>query len=105
MTASRSQPTIDEVQRALDRVRSGSVDAECDIHECVAALKARVAELEAALEYAEEWCAVARANIGAIDGYDYRSGEEYGLRRAEIEIGKRRAALSHAEPVTRDGER
>jgi hypothetical protein len=36
-----------------------------------------------------EWCEIEREKIGAIDGYDYRSGEEYGLRRAQIEIERR----------------
>lgn len=36
-----------------------------------------------------DWCNVERHKLGAVDGYDYRSGEEYGLRRVEIEIGKR----------------
>ncbi len=37
----------------------------------------------------QEWCRVERAALGAIDGYDYDSGQEYGLRRAEIEVEKR----------------
>ncbi len=45
-----------------------------------------------------DWCETARTNIGAIDGYDYRSGEEFGLRRAEIEINKRIKALSASPP-------
>ncbi len=41
----------------------------------------------------QEWCSTERAALGAIDGYDYDSGQEYGLRRAEIEIEKRLRAL------------
>jgi hypothetical protein len=41
------------------------------------------------------WCDEQRALLGAVDGYDYRSGEEYGLRRAQIEA-ERRASLSPA---------
>jgi hypothetical protein len=40
------------------------------------------------------WCAQERSSIGAVDGYDYRSGEEFGIRRVEIEIEKRARALS-----------
>ncbi len=43
----------------------------------------------AALKGAAEWCQIEREKIGAIDGYDYRSGEEYGLRRAQIELERR----------------
>jgi hypothetical protein len=48
-----------------------------------------------------DWCQQEREKLGAVDGYDYRSGEEYGLRRAQIEIGKRSAAP--ASGVTRTG--
>lgn len=47
-----------------------------------------------ALESLSDWCATERANLGAVDGYDYRSGEEFGLRCAEIEIKKRAGAIS-----------
>ncbi len=36
-----------------------------------------------------DWCEHERYSLGAVDGYDYSSGQEYGLRRAEIEIEKR----------------
>lgn len=49
-----------------------------------------------ALGQITDWCSTERAKIGAVDGYDYRSGEEYGLRRVEIEISKR--ALSTPAP-------
>ncbi len=39
------------------------------------------------------WCAQERSLLGAVDGYNYSSGQEYGLRRAEIEIEKRLRAL------------
>jgi hypothetical protein len=39
-----------------------------------------------------EWCRIERERLGAIDGYDYRSGEEFGLRRAQNEIERRSAA-------------
>ncbi len=41
----------------------------------------------------QEWCRVERCALGAVDGYDYSSGQEYGLRRAEIEIEKQIQAL------------
>lgn len=34
------------------------------------------------------WCDGERAKLGALDGYDYLSGEEYGLRRAQIQAEK-----------------
>jgi hypothetical protein len=46
-----------------------------------------------ALKDFEQWCLSAREKLGAIDGYDYRSGEEYGLRRAELEAHRRICAL------------
>lgn len=48
----------------------------------------------------QEWCRVERAALGAVDGYDYDSGQEYGLRRAEIEILKR---LKAHGPATEGG--
>lgn len=39
-----------------------------------------------AMDGAISWCEQERGKIGAIDGYDYRSGEEYGLRRAELHL-------------------
>lgn len=52
---------------------------------------ARITELEqalkvarkAALEEAADHCVAAAYAIGAVDGYDYRSGQEDGLRQAE----------------------
>lgn len=41
-----------------------------------------------ALRDLETWCANERAKLGAIDGYDYRSGEEFGIRRVERQIAK-----------------
>lgn len=58
------------------------------------------AKVREALENIADWCSTERANIGAIDGYDYWSGEEFGLRCAEIEIRKR-AALSPPSPGER----
>lgn len=43
------------------------------------------------LDQLSDWCASARASIGAVDGYDYRSGEEFGIRRVQIEIDRLRA--------------
>ena len=60
--------------------------------------------LESKLADAAEWCAIERGKLGAVDGYDYHSGEEYGLRRAEIEL-RRRAALSTARPIPEKEER
>lgn len=49
------------------------------------------------LHDAAEWCAVERNKLGAIDGYDYRSGEEFGLRRAEIELRRRAEITPHID--------
>jgi hypothetical protein len=59
-------------------------------------------DVREALESAAEWCAVKRAEIGNVDGYDYRSGEEAGLRDAEIEL--RRRALTQSPPSAPAGE-
>lgn len=49
--------------------------------------------LAGALRDVAAWCESERHAIGAVDGYDYRSGEEYGLRCAQIELEKRAATL------------
>ena len=48
----------------------------------------------------QEWCRTERGALGAVDGYDYDSGQEYGLRRAEIEIEKRLKALATKQEPT-----
>lgn len=48
-----------------------------------------------------EWCRVERQKL-AVDGYDYKSGEEHGLRRAEIEIEKRLAEPSVKDTASDD---
>jgi hypothetical protein len=50
-------------------------------------------DVREALDALSGWCAQERSGIGAVDGYDYRSGEEFGIRRVEIEIEKRICAL------------
>lgn len=50
-----------------------------------------------ALKALSDWCEKARYELGAIDGYDYRSGEEFGIRRVELQIEK----MLHATPVSR----
>ncbi len=49
-------------------------------------------EVSAALSDAAEWCEVERHKIGNVDGYSYDSGQEYGLRLAQIELTKRAKA-------------
>lgn len=51
------------------------------------------AELTALLD----WIDQERSKFGALDGYDYRSGEEYGLRRVAIELDIKIAALASAD--------
>ncbi len=71
----REEKRADDLGRNLDDFRAKAIEA---------------------IESAAVWCGVERQKLGAIDGYDYRSGEEYGLRRAEIEIARRVAALSRS---------
>ena len=40
------------------------------------------------LKEAEEWCHEQSINIGAVDGYDYRSGEEFAYRSAALHFKK-----------------
>jgi hypothetical protein len=56
------------------------------------------------LESIADWCNTERTKIGAIDGYDYRSGEEFGLRCAEIEIKKRLSNPDHSSTNNSPGE-
>ena len=37
-----------------------------------------------AMQRFTDWCDTERHKLGAVDGYNYSSGEEYGLRRAAI---------------------
>lgn len=71
----------------------------------LATASARVVELEAFLRDFADWCNVERHKLGAVDGYDYRSGEEYGLRRTEIEVEKRINARCAALSQTEEGRR
>jgi hypothetical protein len=47
------------------------------------------------LERLLAWCSDERCKLGGVDGYDYRSGEEFGIRRVEIQIEK---ALAKCRP-------
>lgn len=49
------------------------------------------------LKALSDWCEKARYELGGIDGYDYRSGEEFGIRRVELQIEK----VLHATAVSR----
>lgn len=46
-------------------------------------------EARRALRALADWCGAECNKLGVVDGYDYRSGEEYGLRCAQIEIERR----------------
>lgn len=50
---------------------------------------AMTAQSSANLADIAEWFRIEREKIGNVDGYDYRSGEEFGLRRGQIEIERR----------------
>lgn len=56
-------------------------------------LEAEAAAMRAALENLSEWCRQAGEKLGAVDGYDYDSGQEYAYRSACIEV-KKQIALS-----------
>jgi hypothetical protein len=57
------------------------------------------------LKELSNWCETARYSLGAVDGYDHRSGEEFGIRRVELQIEKRihnlrtSALSSHNSPT------
>ncbi len=63
----------------------------CD--ECAAEIE----RLRADLQDFGSWCENERTKLGALDGYDYRSGEEYGLRRAQIELERRINPSTHEQ--------
>ena len=74
------------------------VIADARLHR--AALAEARAEVERLKDQADAiiaYCDIERAHLGAIDGYDYKSGQEFGLRQAVIELERRfprRAALA-----------
>lgn len=53
----------------------------------------------AVLEEAADHCVAAAYALGAVDGYDYRSGQEDGLRQAERLIRKLAAAPPASAPA------
>ncbi|WP_456722159.1 hypothetical protein [Bradyrhizobium sp. USDA 4350] len=68
--------------------------------EAPATATANVVDVLASLQ---DWCHQQRYAIGAVDGYDYRSGEEAGIREVEIEVAKRlneaRESLKRAQAI------
>ena len=60
-----------------------SLKAELD--QCLDCCK-RVGELEDAFAVLENILDSEAMNLGAVDGYDYNSGVEYGFRRASIHV-------------------
>lgn len=59
-------------------------------------LRATNTALREALEGLPDWLESKRYALGAVDGYDYYSGQEYGLRVAQIEAERRITALNKA---------
>ena len=53
-------------------------------------LKNDESELYGALQDLENWLDHECALCGAVDGFDYNSGVEYGLRKAACEVQKRK---------------
>lgn len=50
--------------------------------------------IKEALTNLQAWCDEQGSKLGAVDGYDYRSGEEAAYRHVAIEIKKRLEALA-----------
>lgn len=65
--------------------------------EAIAALRTHAVAGEAktieALRLLGDWCQTERHKLGGVDGYDYQSGEEFGIRRVELQIDKILATL------------
>jgi len=59
--------------------------------------------LREALKDLEAWCDNQGALLGAVDGYDYRSGKGAAYRYAAIEIGKRIKSLAASGTTKSDG--
>jgi len=71
-------------------------EAEAKLAEAKIALEAPTkeeialrAQARKALADLSNWCETERYKLGGIDGYDYRSGEEFGIRRVELQIEKK----------------
>jgi len=58
------------------------------------------AGMREALESLQAWCDNQGALLGAVDGYDYHSGQEAAYRHVSIEIGKRMDAALTAPGAT-----
>jgi hypothetical protein len=97
------KPQFNKMQSRIWCSMCGLTMIRVEIEEVIAAWNARTSDhaqtpevpsedARKALQSLEYWCTDARMGLGAIDGYDYRSGEEYGIRRVEIEIHKRLTA-------------
>ncbi len=78
------------------RLRKALRAAACLINMAQEQAKAKDDEIEQLRKLVaglQDWCRVERHGLGNVDSYDYSSGQEYGLRRAEIEIEKRYGEL------------
>ena len=51
-----------------------------------------------AFEEAAKWCAAEASRVGAVDGYDYHSGQEYAYSRAAKYFRNTASALAEKEP-------
>lgn len=67
---------------------------EDELFEDVRFWKGRTDAAKAEIDRLLSWCATERHRLGGVDGYDYKSGEEFGIRRVEIQIEKAMASLS-----------
>jgi len=85
-----SEHTKEMVQQLMDERDALKEDIAYD--NCLEE-NARLREAQS-LKDLEEWLLTESYSLGAVDGYDYNSGVEYGLRLAMIEIEKRIKALA-----------
>jgi len=75
-------------------------DNKFEVIECLHKATAPEGQTIEVLMSLKGWCEKEGSRLGAVDGYDYRSGEEYGIRRVTIQIGKVIKGLpSQSSPV------
>ena len=106
---------IDELaakERELAQARNDLVNANLHIDNDSAAIDAlteRAEKAERELQQARgeaagalstaDWCAYERSLLGAVDGYDYNSGVEFGLRKAEIYLRALKPSPASGEQI------
>lgn len=87
----------DQIRKDADFAEEmGYRDHANKLRQCAFAIE----RLRSQLEILLAWCTTERDHLGGVDGYDYKSGEEYGIRRVEIQIAKILGSLvgDHEKP-------